>query len=96
MLATQNPIEFEGTYPLPEAQLDRFLMRLGVGYPSRDEEQEMLGGGWSGRPTRWSSPVVKGRRCWHAASGRDRACLEPMERYIVDLVRATRATSVSS
>ncbi len=42
VLATQNPIEFEGTYPLPEAQLDRFLVRLTVGYPSRDEEWEVL------------------------------------------------------
>jgi MoxR-like ATPase len=42
VLATQNPIEYEGTYPLPEAQLDRFLIRLGIGYPSRDHELEML------------------------------------------------------
>jgi MoxR-like ATPase len=42
VLATQNPIEQEGTYPLPEAQLDRFLFKVGVGYPSRDEEREMV------------------------------------------------------
>ena len=42
VLATQNPIEYEGTYPLPEAQLDRFLVRLGIGYPSREHELEML------------------------------------------------------
>jgi MoxR-like ATPase len=42
VLATQNPIEFEGTYPLPEAQLDRFLMRIGMGYPSNDDEWRML------------------------------------------------------
>jgi len=42
VLATQNPIEYEGTYPLPEAQLDRFMMKLGVGYPSADEEVEIL------------------------------------------------------
>jgi MoxR-like ATPase len=42
VLATQNPIEYEGTYPLPEAQLDRFLLRIGVGYPARDHEWEML------------------------------------------------------
>src|SRR5215467_4308515 len=42
VLATQNPIEHEGTYPLPEAQLDRFLLRIGVGYPDRDEEWEVL------------------------------------------------------
>ena len=42
MIATQNPIEYEGTYPLPEAQLDRFLVRLGVGYPDREQEWRML------------------------------------------------------
>jgi len=42
VLATQNPIEYEGTYPLPEAQIDRFIMRLSVGYPNEDEEQEIL------------------------------------------------------
>jgi len=42
VLATQNPIEYEGTYPLPEAQIDRFLMKLSVGYPLEDEEQEIL------------------------------------------------------
>src|ERR671936_1473418 len=42
VLATQNPIEYEGTYPLPEAQLDRFLMRIGIGYPSREAELGML------------------------------------------------------
>jgi len=43
VIATQNPIEYEGTFPLPEAQLDRFLMKLSVGYPSLDDEQEILG-----------------------------------------------------
>ena len=42
VLATQNPIEHEGTYPLPEAQLDRFMLKVRVGYPSRDEEKEVL------------------------------------------------------
>jgi MoxR-like ATPase len=42
VIATQNPIEYEGTFPLPEAQLDRFLVKLSVGYPARDEEQEIL------------------------------------------------------
>src|SRR3989442_243693 len=42
VLATQNPIEYEGTYPLPEAQLDRFLLRMGVGYPTREQEWEVL------------------------------------------------------
>src|SRR5207247_9497046 len=42
VIATQNPIEMEGTYPLPEAQLDRFLIRVAVGYPSADEERQIL------------------------------------------------------
>jgi MoxR-like ATPase len=42
VLATQNPIEYEGTYPLPEAQLDRFMLRIGVGYPEREDEWEVL------------------------------------------------------
>ena len=42
VLATQNPIEYEGTFPLPEAQLDRFIMKISVGYPSAKEEQEIL------------------------------------------------------
>ena len=42
MLATQNPLEQEGTYPLPEAQLDRFLMQIDVGYPDRESERRML------------------------------------------------------
>ena len=42
VIATQNPIEYEGTYPLPEAQIDRFLMRIGIGYPTREQEREIL------------------------------------------------------
>src|SRR6185295_15921182 len=45
VLATQNPIELEGTFPLPEAQLDRFLMRLSVGYPSEEDEEALVGRG---------------------------------------------------
>ena len=55
VMATQNPIEFEGTYPLPEAQLDRFLVRTGVGYPSREEEWQVLRAASPARTTRSSS-----------------------------------------
>ena len=65
VLATQNPIEYEGTYPLPEAQLDRFLLRIGVGYPAREHEWEMLerrhrarGGRGRARPGRRSGESV--------------------------------------
>jgi MoxR-like ATPase len=56
VVATQNPIEYEGTYPLPEAQLDRFLLRARIGYPARDDEWRILAHAWSGPATRppWS------------------------------------------
>ena len=78
VLATQNPIEFEGTYPLPEAQLDRFLVRIGIGYPSRDAEWEVL----ERRLERQADEVSirAGRRRAdaprHAARGRD-TCTSP-------------------
>ncbi len=64
VLATQNPIEYEGTYPLPEAQLDRFLLRMSVGYPSRDDEWKCSQSGPSGGRTRSScSRSSTRRRC---------------------------------
>jgi MoxR-like ATPase len=95
VLATQNPIEYEGTYPLPEAQLDRFVLRMGVGYPSRDDEREML----ERRLERAVEEVELERVV-------DRQTLVEMQRaveqvhveeslgyYIVDLVAATRGAS---
>jgi MoxR-like ATPase len=94
VLATQNPIEYEGTYPLPEAQLDRFLVRIGVGYPSRDSEWEML----ERRLERQAdevpiSPVVDGPTLLAMQRAIELVHVaEPVGRYIVDLVRATRET----
>jgi MoxR-like ATPase len=95
VLATQNPIEYEGTYPLPEAQLDRFLMRVGVGYPSREHEIEMLARRLERGEDELALDVVV-----------DAATLVAMQRaleqvhvseaiqgYIVDLVAATRASA---
>jgi MoxR-like ATPase len=95
VLATQNPIEYEGTYPLPEAQLDRFLLRIGVGYPSREDEWEVL----ERRLERAEDEVEL-----DPIVGRDE--LLEMQRaveqvhvdrsvglYIVDLVAATRSAS---
>jgi MoxR-like ATPase len=92
VIATQNPIEYEGTYPLPEAQLDRFLVRLGVGYPDREQEWQML----ERRIERGDDEITLERVV-------DRATLlamqraveqvyvsEPIGLYIVDLVAATR------
>jgi MoxR-like ATPase len=92
VVATQNPIEFEGTYPLPEAQLDRFLLRLHVGYPERDEEADML-----------LRRAVRGQEGIVLRAVIDRGGLLAQQRtvesvhldpglaaYIVDLVAATR------
>ncbi|MGH2545195.1 MAG: AAA family ATPase [Ardenticatenaceae bacterium] len=91
LLGTQNPIEFEGTFPLPEAQLDRFLMRLSLSYPGEEDEIKML------REQRRSHPIERIER---VVEGADLLALhnlvsnvyvdETLERYILALVRATR------
>src|SRR5438105_7253639 len=60
VLATQNPYEFEGTYPLPESQLDRFLIRLRIGYPDRQAERLILAGHRDGEPVDRLTPVLSG------------------------------------
>jgi MoxR-like ATPase len=92
--ATQNPIEYEGTYPLPEAQLDRFLMKLLVGVPERDAELQMLAlhaGGFDPRDLTAIRPVA-GRADLSAARKATAEVLVGSEvaGYIVDLCRATR------
>jgi MoxR-like ATPase len=91
VLATQNPIEQEGTYPLPEAQIDRFMLKLRVGYPSREEEKEIMRRMASGEPIavqQVASPaaIMEARR--HIA---DMYMDERIVDYIVDIVLATRA-----
>ncbi|MGH2935580.1 MAG: AAA family ATPase, partial [Gaiellaceae bacterium] len=92
VLATQNPIEYEGTYPLPEAQLDRFLIRATVGYPSREHEVEML----ERRIARGEDevelrPVVDAPTLVEMQRAIEQVHVSgPIEGYIVDLVRATR------
>jgi MoxR-like ATPase len=90
VLATQNPIESEGTYPLPEAQLDRFMLKVRVGYPTRDEEKDVvlrMSGGQEISVERLLDPadILAAR---NAISGlyMDQKVVD----YIVDLVRATR------
>jgi MoxR-like ATPase len=90
VLATQNPIEHEGTYPLPEAQLDRFMLKVHVGYPTRDEEKEILWRMSSGRPIP-VDPVADpaellALRQTIAELYMDQKIVD----YIVDVVRATR------
>jgi MoxR-like ATPase len=93
VIATQNPIELEGTYPLPEAQLDRFLMRLQVGYPEREDEVEILARRRQRREDAITLPPVTSRAelLEMQASLEDVHVADVTERYIVDLVRATRA-----
>ncbi len=93
VLATQNPIEYEGTYPLPEAQLDRFLMRIGVGYPSRDEERGMLESRRQRQSDEIRLRVVVGREALLAMQAQlELVHVDPdLEYYMVDLVAATRS-----
>jgi MoxR-like ATPase len=93
VIATQNPIELEGTYPLPEAQLDRFLMRLAVGYPQPDDEVEILARRRRRRDDAVAIASVISREQLMAmqASLEDVHVAAVTERYIVDLVQATRS-----
>lgn len=91
VLATQNPIEQEGTYPLPEAQVDRFMLKVVISYPTRDDEKKIIAGNISPEgmqsPNKILSPedIVKARQVV-----RDVYMDEKIERYIVDIVFATR------
>ena len=93
VVATQNPIEYEGTYPLPEAQLDRFLLRLAVGYPARDAEWEVI----RRRAARGREDVELAQICDAGTVLAMREAIEgveisePVGRYLVDVVRATRS-----
>jgi MoxR-like ATPase len=90
VLATQNPIEQEGTYPLPEAQLDRFLFDVRIGYPSEDEEVEVLRA-TTGRPSAPLTPVLTGEETLGLQRlVRDLPASEPALRYAAALARATR------
>ena len=91
VLATQNPVELKGTFPLPEAQLDRFLLRLRMGYPSRDEETAMLGRFRTDDPLAAVRPVAGVDELLAAQRlVREVHVGPPVEGYVVDLVRATR------
>ncbi len=90
VMATQNPIEQEGTYPLPEAQVDRFMLKLKVGYPSREEEREIMQRIASRRKV-VVEPVITPSEIAHAREVVDSIYLDPkIEDYIVDVVIATR------
>ena len=90
VIATQNPYEFVGTYPLPESQLDRFMLKVRVGYPSRDAEKEIVGRMASGRPIEIQriaeAEDILAARSAIAELFMDQKVVD----YIVDAVRATR------
>jgi len=90
VLATQNPIEQEGTYPLPEAQTDRFMLKLRVGYPSKEEEKQIVDRMTTGvEPT--ASPVVEAAAIIRARALCTRIYVdEKLKDYILSLVFATR------
>jgi MoxR-like ATPase len=93
VLATQNPIEHEGTYPLPEAQLDRFLMQIRVDYPSRDEELEVLKRGLE-RSNAIPDAVIDARRLAAAKVALGLVRVDPkVQSYLLDLVRSTRPSN---
>ena len=94
VMATQNPIEYEGTYPLPEAQLDRFSLRLSLGYPSLAEEAKMLGE-QTGEPPLDSLPSVASASDILRLTQAARAVYveESLGRYVVAVLRYTRADS---
>lgn len=94
VLATQNPIEQQGTFPLPEAQLDRFMMRLSLGYPDFEAEMKMLTRHGSGQPLEELSPVLSTEDLLKLQSGLDDIeVTADVKRYLLQLVRATREHS---
>lgn len=91
VMATQNPIEYEGTYPLPEAQLDRFLLKLTMGYPSLREELEMLERTSKQHPIETISPVMTKEELVSIQEEVRNVYIESnVQQYIINLVRETR------
>ncbi|MCX7680471.1 MAG: MoxR family ATPase [Anaerolineae bacterium] len=91
VLATQNPIEYEGTFPLPEAQLDRFLLRIGLGYPDVDHEIEIMERQQFRHPFEELEQVVSVEELSEAQEAVKAVYVSPaVKRYIVELVRQTR------
>src|SRR5512138_205127 len=94
VLATQNPIEYEGTFPLPEAQLDRFLLRVRLGYPTANEEMKVLGAQQLQHPIESLSSVVKSAELLKAIEAvRQVYVSHVIQKYIIDLVGKTRQSS---
>jgi MoxR-like ATPase len=94
VIATQNPIEYEGTYPLPEAQLDRFTMRVAIGYPTLTAEARMLEEQTTGTPLEELGPVTTGEEVLALVNDAQSMFVEEsVNRYVVALLRHTRGDS---
>ncbi|HET9509431.1 MAG TPA: MoxR family ATPase, partial [Gaiellaceae bacterium] len=94
VMATQNPIEYEGTYPLPEAELDRFTMRIAIGYPPLADEARMLSENAAETPLDALEPVVSAQELLAAIDDARRVYVEEsVNRYIVTILRQTRSDS---
>jgi MoxR-like ATPase len=94
VLATQNPIEYEGTFPLPEAQLDRFLLRVRLGYPELTDEIKILDQQQFQHPIEALKPIVKAKEVLDAAETIKSVYVsQAAKRYITDLTRRTRQSS---
>jgi MoxR-like ATPase len=92
VLATQNPIEQEGTYPLPEAQVDRFMLKVVVGYPTREEERKIVDRMASGQPIPQVRKVASAEDILAARATVDKVWMDEKVRdYLVDVARATRS-----
>jgi MoxR-like ATPase len=92
VLATQNPIEFEGTFPLPEAQLDRFLMRLSIGYPTQADERQIIRSQRQTHPINHLAAVVNGQELLPLSRQITEVHVdESLEDYILRLIQATRS-----
>jgi MoxR-like ATPase len=94
VMATQNPIELEGTFPLPEAQLDRFLLRIRLGYPEKDEEIAILKRFQESDPLPGLEAVANPDQIARLQEARKEIRIShPIREYITDIVRATRASA---
>ena len=94
VMATQNPIEYEGTYPLPEAQLDRFTMRISIGYPPLADEARMVAEQTTTEPLEELTPVASAQEVLTAIEDARRIFVEDsINRYVVTLLRQTRSDS---
>lgn len=97
VIATQNPFEFEGTYALPESQLDRFLVRISMGYPAREFETEIFKNHRSGEPVDQLRPVCNWKRVLEMQSAvRNVAVEDSIEAYMLNIVHETRNTPALS